>query len=203
MGEKAKQVCEAAVKVADETGFDIYVAPMPFDFHVCKETGCKLLGQHVDGINAGAWTGHILPAALLEAGADGSIINHSEKRIVIEDAAKAIEKLKELDMVSIHCVESPLTIERIKKYNPDYIAIEPPELIGGNVSVSSAKPYVITDSIKKADGIPIVCGAGVKTTEDVKIAIELGAVGVLVASGVAKADDFEKAIRNLVQGFEN
>jgi len=44
----------------------------------------------------------------------------------------------------------------------------------------------------------VLCGAGVKTGKDVKRALELGAVGVLLASGVVKSKDPKKALQDLV-----
>jgi triosephosphate isomerase len=49
--------------------------------------------------------------------------------------------------------------------------------------------------------ITVLCGAGVKTGEDVAKAIELGAAGVLIASGVTKAQDQKTALLDLVQGL--
>jgi len=43
----------------------------------------------------------------------------------------------------------------------------------------------------------ILCGAGIVSGEDVKKAVELGADGVLVASSIVKAQDWEAKIREL------
>ena len=44
---------------------------------------------------------------------------------------------------------------------PTYIAYEPPELIGGNVSVSSAKPEIIAQAAKACNGkTKLLVGAG-------------------------------------------
>ena len=48
-------------------------------------------------------------------------------------------------------------------------------------------------------GIKVLCGAGVKNGGDVKAAIDLGAEGVLLASGVVKAKDPESVIRDLIR----
>ena len=92
----------------------------------------------------------------------------------------------------------------VKKFNSldvDFIAVEPPELIGGDVSVSKAEPEIIEASVRNAGNKKLLVGAGVKTREDVKIAMKLGARGVLVASGIAKSDNFYDAILELLEGF--
>jgi triosephosphate isomerase len=48
------------------------------------------------------------------------------------------------------------------------------------------------------DSIPVLCGAGISTGEDVESARDLGASGVLLASGVAKAAEPESVLRDLV-----
>ena len=46
--------------------------------------------------------------------------------------------------------------------------------------------------------MPVLCGAGISTGEDLAAAADLGAEGVLLASGVAKADDPQVALESLV-----
>jgi len=76
---------------------------------------------------------------------------------------------------------------------PDMIAVEPPELIGTGISISKARPELITESLKQIRkvnrSVKVLCGAGVTTAEDVSKALELGSEGVLVASGVVKSKD--------------
>jgi len=88
---------------------------------------------------------------------------------------------------------------------PDYIAIEPPELIGGEISVSKARPEVISDTVKlvkKANpDVGVLCGAGVQDGGDVRKAAELGSSGILVASAVVKSPEPGKVIEGLVKGF--
>jgi len=96
--------------------------------------------------------------------------------------------------------------EKIAYLNPDFIAVEPPELIGGTVSVSDAKPEIISSSVKAVklinNKIKVLCGAGIHNKDDVKKAIKLGAEGVLVASGIVKAENQKTALRDLVNGFK-
>ncbi|MPN52062.1 hypothetical protein SDC9_199714 [bioreactor metagenome] len=47
--------------------------------------------------------------------------------------------------------------------------------------------------------VGVLCGAGIKTGLDVANAIELGAMGVLVASGVVRAVDPKGALLDLLK----
>ncbi|MCS7103780.1 MAG: triose-phosphate isomerase, partial [Candidatus Korarchaeum sp.] len=78
-----------------------------------------------------------------------------------------------------------------------------PELIGSGIPVSKAKPEVIQNSLKAVRsvnrGIPLLCGAGISSGDDVKAALELGSYGVLVASAVAKSPDPYRKMRELAE----
>jgi triosephosphate isomerase len=83
------------------------------------------------------------------------------------------------------------------------VAVEPPELIGGDISVTKANPRIVedtVDAVKEANrSVSVLCGAGIKTGADVKAALDLGADGVLLASGVVRAKDPRAALLDLVK----
>ena len=67
-----------------------------------------------------------------------------------------------------------------------------------------SKPEIITETIKRVKrvrDIPVLCGAGIKNKDDVRIAVRLGSLGILVASGVVKAEEPEKVLRELAAGI--
>jgi triosephosphate isomerase len=85
---------------------------------------------------------------------------------------------------------------------PGFVAVEPPELIGGEVSVTSADPEIVSGTAQAvrdvSEVVGILCGAGVKSGSDVSKAIDLGTSGVLLASGVTKSDDPTSSLKDLV-----
>lgn len=172
------------------------IAVQHADLALAASTGAAVIAQHVDSIEKSAKTGFILPESI-QSYAVGSLINHSERPLSLKEIGFIIKKFKQLNLISIVCASTPSMVAKIAKFEPDIIAIEPPELIGGKISVSTAKPQIISASVKAAKGIPVLCGAGVHTANDVKIAKKLGAVGVLVASGVVKAKSPESVLRVL------
>jgi len=133
------------------------------------------------------------------------LLNHSEKRLRLDVLERSIKRAKEAGLITVVCANDADTGKAISAFDVDFIAVEPPELIGGDISVSTAQPGLITESVKKICGemekCNVLVGAGVKTAEDVRTAIKLGAVGVLVASGITKADDPEKALKELAEGL--
>lgn len=99
------------------------------------------------------------------------------------------------------CAQRPEECEKYSRFDPDYIAFEPPELIGGSNPVSEAKPGLIEEAVKRSSGVPTLTGAGIKSRKDVEKSIELGCDGVLVASGVVKANDIYGEVKDLCEGL--
>ena len=132
-------------------------------------------------------------------------MNHSEHRLEITDLKNSVAACRANGLISVVCADSVETSGAVAFFKPDFIAVEPPELIGGDISVTSARPEVVSDAVHavhRVDAdIPVLCGAGVKTGKDVRAALDLGAKGVLLASGVVKASDVTKALFDLVSGI--
>jgi triosephosphate isomerase (TIM) len=172
---------------------------------ISSKVNISCFSQHIDGIDYGANTGHVLPEAVLSSGAKGSLLNHSEDLYDFEALKKASLRMKSLGLIRVICANTPEKAEKIASLSPEFIAIEPPELIGTLVSVSKANPKIISDTIKLvkkiSPDIKVLCGAGVATKEDVKKALELGAEGILIATAVVKAKDQRKAIEDFVSAF--
>ncbi|MFB6294874.1 MAG: triose-phosphate isomerase, partial [Candidatus Nanohaloarchaea archaeon] len=148
----------------------------------------------------GSNTGKDIAETLAFNGADGVLINHSEDQVPTEVVEACVNRADAAGLETIVCAESPVMAETVSAFAPDFVAFEPPELIGGGVSVASAQPDLVEEAVKRSE-VPVLTGAGVKGREDVEKALALGTVGVLVASGVVKADDPGEAVRDLVAGF--
>ena len=181
------------------------VAPNAFDVRLLAEgTSVPVLAQSVDAVSEGSHTGHLTPEAAREAGAVGSLVNHSENRLRLADIEHVVERLAQAGLDSIVCTNNATVSRAAAAVRPTFVAVEPPELIGGDVSVSTARPEVISDSVanvKAVDpGVRVLCGAGVKTGQDIRMSLELGAEGVLLASGVALAKDVRAVALDLASG---
>jgi triosephosphate isomerase len=197
LGETARQVAE---KIQVEI---ILAPPHPVLALIAKEVEIPVICQHVDDEKVGASTGFTVPEIAKSYGAIGSLINHSEHRIERNSIASLVKRLRRLGMVSIVCAQEPQEVVEISTFEPDFIAIEPPELIGSGKAVSKENPTVITKSIEGAGSRSrIICGAGISDKDDVSKAMELGSQGILVASGVIKASSWDKKITELASGMK-
>ncbi|WP_265111701.1 triose-phosphate isomerase [Halosolutus halophilus] len=195
-------VAEAVRDVNDTTDARLAVAPQAAHIDRVAETGVETWAQHVDPIDYGSNTGHTLAESVAEVGAEGTLINHSERRLKLADVDGAVRAARRADLETVVCANNPAQIGAAAALGPDAVAVEPPELIGTGTPVSQADPEIVEDAVAAAesvdDDVSVLCGAGISTGEDVVAAGELGAEGVLLASGVAKADDPRAALEDLV-----
>jgi len=201
-GKKALELARAAERVSLEKGVQIAVAPQFTDIkQIAESTEIVVFAQHIDPVKPGAFTGHVLAEAAKAAGAAGTMLNHSEKRIRISEIEDCVDIARSSGLLSLVCANTPGVSAAIASFNPDMIAVEPPELIGTGVAVSKARPELISNTIKRIravnKSVKVLCGAGVSTPEDVAKALELGSQGVLVASSVVKSHDPEKLLAEM------
>ena len=205
-GNKALEIAEIMDKISKETGASMAISVQATDLTMCAEkVSIPVFAEHIDPIKPGSHTGWTLPEAVKATGAVGTLINHSEHRLKLADIDICIARAKELGLGHIVCSNNIVTSKAIAALSPNFVAVEPPELIGGDISVTTADPGIVSgsvDAVRDVDkNVKILCGAGVKNGKDVAKSIELGAEGVLLASGIVKAKDKESVVQDLVSGL--
>ncbi len=208
-GQGAINLAKICHKVADKTGVKIIPVVSALDLRAVKEICDEVWLQHVDIHFQGKYTGYISPLAALEAGAGGALLNHSEHKIPPGQIHQIISNFEHLNIEDSNfkftvCFKTKGQVEnwlKSVKPKPDFVAYEPPELIGGDVSVSQAQPEVIKRIVEMLPDYKVIVGAGVNSKDDVQTALKLGAKGVLVSSDVVKADNPEKELLDLAKGF--
>lgn len=203
LGHKAEKLARTAEEVTRDTGVCIGLAPQFMDIRLVSKFEIPVFSQHADPTQPGASTGHIPLESVLDAGAVGTIVNHSERRLELSDIEAVVERARSVGLMSVVCANSKKVGMAAASLGPEAVAIEPPELIGSGIAVSKAKPEIVSqsvESIKKIDrDVTVLCGAGISSGSDVYAAIRLGSSGVLVASGVVKAPDWKEVLLELAR----
>ena len=205
-GADGYDLCKIMEEIALEHKVNLAAAVSPIDLvDFSDNLDIPIFAQHVDGVNFGSHTGSILPEAVRYSGAAGTLVNHAECQMSWEEIEKTINRCKELDLLTVLCTADIDSSERGSYLSPDMIAVEPPELIGGDISVSTAKPEIISNTVKVVkkinSEISVLCGAGVKNQEDISKAVSLGSEGILLASGVVKSLEPRKVLLDLIKGL--
>ena len=202
-GANALKLAHDLESAASESGITMVAAPQAADiYRISDEASIPIFAQHIDPISPGGHTGSSLINTVIEAGISGSLINHSENRMKLADIDEVIKLCRDNEIESCVCTNNIETSKAVAALAPDAVAVEPPELIGTGIPVSQAQPEVVEDTVKEVKAInkniKVLCGAGITTGDDMKAAMDLGADGVLLASGIIKAESPKEALLDLV-----
>jgi len=193
---------KAAIKLAkqlEKVSKDVIIGVQASDiYEITKATKLRVYSQHVDYQKPGRFTGFILPEAIKKDKAVGSFLNHSEHKLSFDVLKKTIKRCKQVRLKTMVFASSVSEAIKIQRLKPTYLVIEPPELVGGKISVSQAKPELIKSIAKKLK-CKFLVGAGIHTREDIKIAMKFGASGIAVSSAVCKARNPGKKLRELMR----
>jgi triosephosphate isomerase (TIM) len=200
--EKALEIAKSLAKIKSNK-YTIAVAPSLLTIkEVAQKTSLTVFSQHTDNIGLGSNTGRIPADELKGIGVKGTILNHSERKIPSKYLKEIIEICKSKKLKTVVCASSISEIKKILQFNPDYLAYEPKEFIGGNISVTEAKPEVILKAAEIIKEINprtrLLCGAGIHSKEDLGHALLLGADGVLIGHAVSKAKDPKKFLEAML-----
>ena len=202
-GEAAVALAKAMSEVDATTDATMVAVVSAFDLSAVKAAAPNLevWAQHLDPIGWGSNTGWLHPETAMEHGATGSIINHAEHKVDLGHVESLLAQLPDNFPVCA-CAADIEEAQALAALSPTFIAVEPPELIGGDISVTTADPGIVSGTaaaVKAANpNVRVLCGAGVKNGADVAMAMELGTEGVLLASGVTKSSDPAAVLRDLV-----
>ena len=146
-GKKALRLAKIMERVSKKYGVSFGIVPQFCDIRmIASEVDLPVFSQHIDPIEHGAFTGHVTASTIKEAGAIGTLINHSERKMKLRDVSTCINIARELNLVSIVCASSLTEAKRIARFNPNFVAYEPPELIGSGKAVSKVKPGLVKSS---------------------------------------------------------
>jgi triosephosphate isomerase (TIM) len=206
LGPAADRIGLLLVEAGRSAGVAVAIAPAFPDLgRLAANLPIPVLAQHVDPVDAGAHTGFVPVESVRGAGAKGSLVNHSEHPISPAEVRDAVRRLGTAGLASVVCARDVPAARRLARSRPSYLAVEPPELIGGDRAVSTARPEVVSGSVDAVRSVApatvTLCGAGVHDRRDVQRALELGAGGVLVASAVTRAASPQVALTELLAGF--
>ncbi|MDX1534384.1 MAG: triose-phosphate isomerase [Thermoplasmata archaeon] len=206
VGPRALELARIAEEQGRETGRSVAVAPFIGDLaRVASEVSLPVLAQHCDDLPAGSQTGWIPPEAVREVGAVGTLLNHAERPLLGPTLRATVERCHALGLETVVCADDTEAAKAATASGPTFLAVEPPELIGGDVSVTTANPRVVKETVAQVEAIDpdvrVLCGAGIKTGADVRAALELGTKGVLLASGVVRAPSPREALADLLAGL--
>lgn len=203
-GERAVELAKTCEQVSKEKGVEIIPVVQVVDlFQVKREVKIPVWVQNVDWQPQGQFTGFMNLEAVIEAGAGGTLLNHSEHEIPPGTVRQIISRVRNLKLEIgnfrvMVCCKTLGQMEKLVKLKPDYLAYEIAELIGTTTSICETVPKAIGHAVQICGQVPLVVGAGVHTKKDLEVAKKSGAKGVLIASALVLAEDPKEKLKELI-----
>lgn len=180
------------------SGYEIILAVQALDiYRVVQVTRLKVFAQHVDPRQYGPYTGSICPFAVREAGACGTLINHTERRLSHAVLEQTVDLAKTAGLQTIVCAASAAEGQAMLALAPDYIGIEPEVAPSAKSSILESAADVVEQAVA---AIPrkVLFGGGISTSQEVQQLIIKGASGIMVSSKVVKSSDPRYALESLL-----
>ncbi len=205
-GANAVKLAHVMEEVSTESQIKLIPVVQAADVReVVQSVKLEVWVQNVDSAEYGAHTGSIIPEAVKEDGASGTFLNHSEHRFLsFEELEKAHQRARDVGLKTLVFAGNIAQLVSILSLAPDFVSYEPPELVGSTTtSVSQAKPEVIAEAVEISKGkrLPLIVGAGIKTEEDIRVSLGLGATGFAIASSIVKSPDPKSELLKLTKGY--
>ena len=206
-GTAAVRLAVEADRLAERLSVSVVFNAQAVDIPaIAAATGHVLVfAQHMDPVPPGRGVGGILAEALRDAGAVGTLLNHSEKPMALGDLARAVARARETGLGTLVFADSPREAAALAHLGPDIILSEPPELIATGRSAGAVMAEFVEETLAVVRAIDpsilVLSGAGVSTAADVAGMVRLGLDGTGTSSGILKADDPVRVMREMLEAL--
>lgn len=188
--------------IAQEYDIDVIIDPQTVDIRLIKEntsSRIRVYAQHMDSIPVGRGMGEALAEALKEAGAEGVMLNHAEKKLSLKEIEKSIKRADEVGLATMVCGDSMEEIREIAYMAPNIIVAEPTEFIGTGKAVDKEYVESCLSLVKGINpDILVLPAAGISSGKDCYNIISLGAEATGCSSALAKASDGALLARDMI-----
>lgn len=187
-GQLAVKLAKACEEAGKESGYKIIPVVQAVDlYRLVHEVKIPLWVQNIDAPPPGRYTGWTNLETVMEAGAKGTLVNHSERPIPLGTIKQILARTGKFAVMV--CGKTLGQIENLVKLKPSFIAYEVSGLIGSKVSIIEGHQKAVKHAVEICKTIPLIVGAGIHRAEDLKTAKALGARGVLISSAIVLADN--------------
>jgi len=210
IGPKAYLYGRALLKLAQHADMlsvkynvSIIFTPQSVDIPLlARETKHILVfAQHMDSLKAGRGIGSVLPEAIKEAGAAGTLLNHAEKKLTMAEIERTIQRADEVGLATLVCADNAEEAVQIAKMGPNVVLAEAPNSIeaGKRVTDDSVEIQRVNHLVSAVNPeIRVLHGGGISTADDVYKIVKWGAEATGSTSGVILAEDPLKKLEEMI-----
>jgi triosephosphate isomerase len=167
-----------------------------------------VFAQGMDLEDLGPSVGRVIPESLVDAGADGVMLNHSSNPVTPEELRASILRAHATGLMTMVCAGTEDEVLRLLPLQPTIILFEPPELIGHRGG--AGRPWIARVNAMArslAPGVLMMHAGGVGTPEDAYQIMLSGADGTGSTSGVLRDESPASAVALFIsaarRGFDD
>lgn len=193
-GRELLKLSQHADRLSVQYNVRIVITPQCVDIPMLvRETEHILVfAQHMDSLKVGRGIGSVLPEAIKEAGALGSLLNHAEKKLGMAEIERTIRRADETGLATMVCADNLEEAVELARLGPNVILAEAPGSIeaGRRTTDDQTGIRLVNRRVAEIDPhILVLHGGGISTAGDVYDIVRLGAQGTGSTSGVILAAD--------------
>jgi triosephosphate isomerase len=193
-GQALLKLARHADRLSAKYGVRIIVTPQYVDIPMLAQATQNLLvfAQHVDPLEPGRGNGSVLPEAVREAGAVGTMLNHAERKLTLEQIERTIRRADEAGLASMVCADNPQQAVEIARMGPNIILAEAPRLIEAGKREEQDQKAIreVNQMVWQVNpDIQVLHGGGMSSGQDAYNIVKWGARATGSTSGVILADD--------------
>jgi triosephosphate isomerase len=205
-GKALLKLAQHADKLSCQYNVRIIITPQCVDIAMlARETEHILVfAQHIDFLRPGRGIGSLLPEAIKEVGAVGTLLNHVEKKLKKADIERTIQRADEVGLATMVCADNAKEAVEIARMGPNIILVEAPNLIETGKREINDRSKIKRDNqmIREINpNILVLHGGGISGADDVYNIVKCGAQGTGSTSGVILAKDPFKMLEEMISAM--
>ncbi|MCA0293862.1 MAG: triose-phosphate isomerase [Actinobacteria bacterium] len=167
-----------------------------------------IFAQGMDLDDLGPSVGRVLPESLVDAGADGVMLNHDSNPLDPAQLRRSIRRAQDLGLMTMVCAGDEAEVLGLLPLHPTIVLFEPPELIGHAGGADRAWiAHVNAQARALAPDVLMMHAGGVGTPEDAYRIMRSGADGTGSTSGVLLDESPPRAAARFIsaarRGFDD
>lgn len=205
-GEAALDLALQAEELCEKYPVDIIYSAQYTDIApiAARVKRLRVFAQHMDANEPGRGIGAVLPEALKQAGAQGTLLNHAERPLALSTLAATIRRAEQVGLATLVCAGDADESAAVACLRPDIVLAESPALIGaGKRGENDAAEIERINAAVRAvvPGMPVLHGAGIADANDVYNVILAGADATGSTSGVLKAPNPRQMLTEMIEAL--
>lgn len=201
-GDAVLEYAKAADAASKQYDVDVlFIAPYTEIRRVRENTErIIVLAPYMDYIKPGCGIADVLPEALKAAGAQGVVLNHSERPMNLNAIRKTIDRANELEMLTFVCADTIAEAQALAQFHPDILNPEPTELIGSGKASDMGYVKEVIRAVKFIDpSILVEQAAGITNAQQVYDFIMAGSEAAGSASGILTSTNPHALLNEMVR----